>query len=94
MKYTLCTLSNPPSVNYIFHTRGCLWQDMLVERLTASLERESATFRTLQEARREEMELAHALMERARLQEEELLHLGMLYEKREEGEVAKEGRKG
>ncbi|XP_063865532.1 coiled-coil domain-containing protein 40-like isoform X2 [Scylla paramamosain] len=50
-------------------------QDLLVERLTAALERETTTMRTLQEARREEMELAHALKERARMQEEELLHL-------------------
>ncbi|MPC14820.1 Coiled-coil domain-containing protein 40 [Portunus trituberculatus] len=52
-----------------------LLQDLLVERLTAALERETTTIRTLQEAKREEMELAHALRERARLQEEELLHL-------------------
>lgn len=51
-------------------------QDMLVERLTAALEREAATLKTLQEAKQEETELAQALKERARLQEEELLHLG------------------
>ncbi|XP_050700581.1 coiled-coil domain-containing protein 40-like isoform X2 [Eriocheir sinensis] len=50
-------------------------QDMLVERLTGALEREQATLTTLDEAKREEAELARALKERARLQEEELLHL-------------------
>lgn len=59
-----------------------------MERLTGALEREEATLKTLQEAKREEAELAQALKERARLQEEELLHLGT-YVRMENG---KEGR--
>ncbi|XP_047499487.1 coiled-coil domain-containing protein 40-like [Penaeus chinensis] len=50
-------------------------QDLFVERLTAALEREKVTLKTLREAIQEEKEVTKALDARARLQQEELEQL-------------------
>lgn len=47
-----------------------------MERLTAALEREKVTLKTLREAIQEEKEVTKALDARARLQQEELEQLG------------------
>ncbi|XP_069174348.1 coiled-coil domain-containing protein 40-like [Procambarus clarkii] len=50
-------------------------QDMLVERVRAAVERESATLAALHTTTREQRDLTHALHTRARLQQQELLQL-------------------